>query len=159
MLQYNNVICTVICCNANTYSSNITAYFAKVRSHFGHFSMAAENHATQRQTAVTAYFTSKQLLLFVIVRWNNKKVMADGVPSRSVPYNDMHGYDVIRTPRLSYPDRQFPDRQTLSAADVVMSLWFMSGRGLGNESKSNPNNGKKYLEGHHNFNLLHVKWE
>ena len=33
-----------------------------------HYSMAEENPAAQRQTAVTAYFTSKQLLLFVFAR-------------------------------------------------------------------------------------------
>ena len=32
--------------------------------------MAEENPAAQRQTAVTAYYTSKQLLLFVFVRWS-----------------------------------------------------------------------------------------
>ena len=35
---------------------------------FRQYSMAEENHAAQRQTAVTAHFTSKQLLLFVFVR-------------------------------------------------------------------------------------------
>ena len=42
--------------------------FAFARRAVCHYSMAEENPAAQRQTATTAHFTSKQLLLFVFAR-------------------------------------------------------------------------------------------
>ena len=61
-------------CSSQTNSSNCLFYKLTVTAvclcpaAVCQYSMAEENPAAQRQTAVTAYFTSKQLLLFLFPR-------------------------------------------------------------------------------------------
>ena len=51
-------------CSSKANRSKHLLLFVFTRRSVCHYSMAEENPAAQRQTVVSAYFTSKQLLLY-----------------------------------------------------------------------------------------------